>query len=119
MYCVEGIRDEEYYGYKVTVPESGIYEMAIHTQLRDTRERAAMFTVNKDTANEYTFELSYQFATDEEVNAARENEYTISSYMYGIKIALQAGDNYIKIEESSKIPKGIQFRDFYFVKVEE
>ena len=114
-YCGEGYG--EFIVYKVTVAEAGIYEMAIHTRLKDTKERGAKYTVNEGTANEYSFETSFQFATDEEMYAARENDYTMSSFMYGIYLNLEAGDNYIKIEESSKSPKSQHFRDFYFVKV--
>ena len=114
--CPTGSGD--YYVYKVTVPETGIYEMAIHTHLWATKARGAKFTVNKDTENEYTFELSYQFAT-EEASAAKENDYTRTSYMYGIQVELQAGDNYIRIEEPTQDLREFYFRNFYFVKVEE
>jgi hypothetical protein len=116
-YCTAGSGD--YYTYKVTVPEAGVYEMAIHTRLKDTRARGAKFTVNKDTANEYVFELSYQFATEEELSAAMENNYTRTSYMFGIQIELQAGDNYLRIDEPTQDLRVFYFRDFYFVKVEE
>jgi uncharacterized protein YegP (UPF0339 family) len=117
MYCQKEF--DEYFTYKVTVPEAGVYEMAIHTRLKDTRARGAKFTVNKDTANEYVFELSYQFATDEELFAAMENDYTRTSYMYSIRVELQAGDNYICVEGPTQDLRVFYFRDFYFVKVEE
>ena len=116
-YCTEG--NGEFFTIKVTVAESGIYEMAIHMRMKDSKERGTKYTVNEGTANEYTFETSFQFATDEDAFAARENDYTMSSYMFGIQVELQAGDNYIKIEESSKSPKAQHFRDFYFVKEDE
>ena len=117
MYCQKEF--DEYFTYKVTVPEAGVYEMAIHTRLKDTRARGAKFTVNKDTANEYVFELSHQFATDEELFAAMENDYTRTSYMYSIRVELQAGDNYICVEGPTQDLRVFYFRDFYFVKVEE
>ncbi len=117
MYCEKEF--DEYFTYKVTVPEAGIYEMAIHTRLKDTRARGAKFIINKDTANEYAFELSYQFATDEELFAAMENDYTRTSYMYSIRVELQAGDNYICVEGPTQDLRVFYFRDFYFVKVEE
>ncbi len=116
-YCEPGY--DEYFTYKVTVPEAGIYEMAIHTRLKDTRARGAKITINKDTENEYAFEISYQFATEEELNAARENDYTYTSYMYSIRVELQAGDNYLRIDEATQDLRTFYFRDFYFVKVEE
>ena len=116
-YCQPGF--DEYFTYKVTVPEAGVYEMAIHTRLRDTRARGAKITINKDTENEYAFEISYQFATEEELNAARENNYTYTSYMYSIRVELQAGDNYLRIDEATQDLRTFYFRDFYFVKVEE
>ena len=115
MYCEKEF--DEYFTYKVTVPEAGVYEMAIHTRLKDTRARGAKFIINKDTANEYAFELSYQFATEEELNAARENDYTSTSYMYSIRVELQAGDNYIRVEGPTQDLRVFYFRDFYFVKV--
>ena len=116
-YCTEG--NGEFFTIKVEVAECGIYEMAIHMRMKDSKERGTKYTVNEGTANEYTFETSFQFATDEDAFAARENDYTMSSYMFGIQVELQAGDNYIKIEESSKSPKAQHFRDFYFVKEDE
>ena len=116
-YCQPGC--DEYFTYKVTVPEAGVYEMAIHTRLRDTRARGAKITINKDTENEYAFEISYQFATEEELNAARENDYTCTSYMYSIRVELQAGDNYLRIDEATQDLRAFYFRDFYFVKVDD
>lgn len=116
-YCQPGC--DEYFTYKVTVPEAGVYEMAIHTRLRDTKARGAKITINKDTENEYAFELSYQFATEEELNAARENDYTYTSYVYSIRVELQAGDNYLRIDEATQDLRIFYFRDFYFVKVDD
>ena len=116
-YCTEG--KGEYFVIKVTVAEAGVYEMAIHMRMKDSKERGTKYTVNEGTANEYTFETSFQFATDEDAFAARENDYTMSSYMFGIQVKLVAGTNTIKIQDSSKSPKNQHFRDFYFVKVGE
>jgi hypothetical protein len=116
-YVTEG--SGEFFTIKVTVAEAGVYEMAIHMRMKDSKERGTKYTVNEGTANEYTFETSFQFATDEDAFAARENDYTMSSYMYGINVNLVAGDNYIKIQQSSKSPKCQHYRDFYFTKVGE
>ena len=116
-YCTEG--KGEFFTIKVTVAEAGVYEMAIHMRMKDSKERGTKYTVNEGTANEYSFETSFQFATDEDAFAARENDYTMSSYMFDIKVNLVAGDNYIKIQDSSKSPKNQHYRDFYFVKVGE
>jgi hypothetical protein len=116
-YCTEGTG--EFFTIQVTVAEAGIYEMAIHMRLRDDKERGTKYTINEGTANEYTFETSFQFATKEDAYAARDNDYNMSSYMFGIQVELQKGDNYIKIEQSSKSPKCQHYRDFYFVKVDE
>ena len=106
----------QYAVYKITVAEAGVYEMAIHTRLNNTNERGAKFTVNDGTEGVYSFEVSYQFETEDELYAARENAYTMTSYMYGMYLDLQAGDNYIKVELSSGGEKTMQFREFYFVK---
>ena len=114
-YVTEG--SGEFFTIKVTVAEAGVYEMAIHMRMKDSKERGTKYTINEGTANEYTFETSFQFATDEDAFAARENDYTMSSYMFGINVNLVAGDNYIKIQQSTKSPKCQHYRDFYFVKV--
>ncbi|MBO7273949.1 MAG: hypothetical protein J6V22_03750, partial [Clostridia bacterium] len=114
-YCIEG--NNHYLLYTVEVAEAGIYEMAVHMRMKDAQERGAKYTVNEGTANEYVFETSFQFATVEDAYAARENDYTMSSYMFGIQVKLVAGTNTIKIQDSSKSPKNQHFRDFYFVKV--
>ena len=114
-YVTEG--SGEFFTIKVTVDKCGIYEMAIHMRMKDSKERGTKYTINEGTEYEYSFETSFQFATDEDAYAARENDYTMSSYMYGIYVQLQAGDNYIKIEQSSKSPKCQHYRDFYFAKI--
>ena len=117
QYFVE--RTDEHFVYKVTVAEAGVYEMAIHTQVRDTKQRGVTVTVNEGSDNEYTFDIIYQFATEEEMLAARENDTTKTSYLYGIQITLQAGDNYIRLDECDRAAFSAHWRDFYFVKVEE
>lgn len=117
QYFVE--RMDEHFVYKVTVAEAGVYEMAIHTQVRDTKQRGVTVTVNEGRDNEYTFDIIYQFATEEEMLAARENDTTKTSYLYGIQITLQAGDNYIRLDECDKASFSAHWREFYFVKVEE
>ena len=117
QYFVEGM--DEHFVYKVTVAESGVYEMAIHTQVKDTKQRGVTVTVNEGSENEYTFDIIYQFATEEEMFAARENDTTRTSYLYGIQITLQAGDNYIYLDECDQAAFSAHWREFYFVKVEE
>ena len=116
-YCIE--TKGHYLLYTVEVPVAGVYEMAVHMRMKDSKERGAKYTVNEGTDNEYVFETSFQFATDEDAFAARENDYTMSSYMFGIELELVAGKNTIKIQDSSKCPKNQHFRDFYFVLIEE
>ena len=115
-YCVE--QKGNYLLYTVEVAEEGIYEMAVHMRMKDDKERGAKYTVNEGTDYEYSFETSFQFATQEDAYAARENDYTMSSYMFGIYVELQAGTNTIKIQDSSKSPKNQHFRDFYFILVD-
>ena len=102
--------------YKVTVTEAGVYDMVIHMRLKDNKERGTLYTVNAGTASEYSFETSFQPTDDADIAAMR-NADTESSYMYGMQITLNEGDNYIKIEQSSASPKCQHYRDLYFAKV--
>ena len=113
-FCKENTATPSYIYYVIEVPESGTYKMAIYTVLDDEGAvRGAKYTVN----DAYSFETSYQFASNEELDAVVENENSISSYMFGMQIELQAGVNTIKIESASNIENNQQFRAFYFVKV--
>ncbi len=113
-YCRENTSTPSYIYYVIDVPEAGTYEMAIYVGLDDDGAiYGAKYTVNEESS----FETSYQFATAEELNTARENDETISSYMFGIQIELKAGTNTIKIEGASNIENNQLFRAFYFVKV--
>ena len=52
----------QYIVYRVTVPEAGIYEMAIHMRMKDSNERGTKYTVNEGTEYEQVFETSHSFA---------------------------------------------------------
>ena len=101
--------------YKVTVAEAGLYDMAIHMRLKDTKERGNKFTVNPDTKSAYSFETSFKPASDDEITTMKSSDGNDSTYMYGMQIYLNEGDNYIKIEASST-EKCQHYRHFYFVK---
>lgn len=107
----------QYIVYRVTVPEDGLYEMAIHFRMKDEQVRSAKYTVNGGTEHEEIFETSHGF-TGTAYEAVRDAT-TLTSYMYGITVNLVAGENIIKIEEGSGSDKTQHYRDFYFVKVGE
>ena len=113
-YVTENQNPAQFIVYKVTVPEDGQYEMVIHLRLKNEQERGTKYTVNAGTEYEDTFETSYghsdlNYAPLRDIN-------TFSTYMYGIKVNLVAGDNTIRIEQSSSSPKCQHYRDFYFVR---
>ncbi len=109
--------DSEYLVYRVTVPETGEYEMILHLRVKDRNIRGAKFLINEGTAFEQRFSVSHAFETGSILDQVRDTN-TFSTYMYGIKVHLQEGENHIKIVDAttSKCP---HFRDFYFVKVAE
>lgn len=115
FYVTENADPAQCIVYKVTVSEAGLYDMAIHMRLKDNKERGTLYTVNDGTASEYSFETSFQPTDDAEIATMR-NADTESSYMYGMQIYLNEGDNYIMIEQSSTSPKCQHYRDLYFVK---
>ena len=113
-YVTENQYPAQFIVYSVTVPETGQYEMVIHLRMKDAQERGTKYTVNAGTEHEYTFETSYGHNG---LNYAQLRDIkTFGTYMYGIKVNLVAGENTIKIEQSSMSPKCQHYRDFYFVK---
>ena len=116
-YVTENQDPAEFILYRVTVPEAGAYEMAIHFRMKDDQERGTKYTVNPGTDTEQVFETSYGY-TGMNYSQMR-NPETMTTYMYGIRVNLVAGENIIKIEQSSKSPKCQHYRDFYFVKTGE
>ena len=103
--------------YKVTVAEAGVYDLAIHLRLKDTKVRGTLYTINPGTANEYSFKTSFSFANQDEVNFVRDSA-TSSAYMFGIQVTLVEGDNYIQIEHAAECEKSPHYRDFYFIKAD-
>ena len=108
----------QYLLYTITVEEAGVYEMAIHLRLKDCMTRGATYIINEGTENEYSFKTSYGWETYDDGWAVRNNDKLIGTYMFGIYVELQAGENTIKITET-ELARTQHFRDFYFVKVEE
>lgn len=103
--------------YKVTVPETGVYEMILHFRLKDEQVRGTKYTINEGTDNEQVFSTSYGYS-GMPLSQMRDAD-TLTTYMYGITVNLVAGENIIKIEHASECPKSQHYRDFYFVKVGE
>ena len=103
--------------YKVTVPETGVYEMILHLRLKDYQVRGTKYTINEGTDTEQVFSTSYGYSGMPLDQMCDPN--TLTTYMYGITVNLVAGENIIKIEHASECPKSQHYRDFYFVKVGE
>lgn len=103
--------------YRVTVPETGLYEMVIHLRLKDGNERGTKYTVNAGTEYEQVFQTSHSFSDNDYINVR--DETTHGAYMYGICVNLVEGENTIRIEKTATSPKCQHYRDFYFVKVDE
>ena len=99
--------------YRISVPESGVYEMILHMRLKDGNERGAKYTFNEGTAIEQVFQTSHAF--DSETLKQAQNE-TVGTYMYGIYVYLQSGENIFSIECASQSSKTQHFREFFFVK---
>lgn len=116
-YCRKG--NTSYIVYEINVEEAGIYELAIHQRMESGTEHGAKLTVNEESANEYSIQTSYQFATDEELLYVCNNQNVMLSYMLGIRLELVKGINEIKIEVASNTDEGQYFRDFYLVKTLE
>ena len=102
--------------YRVTVPESGTYEMILHMRLKDGKVRGAKYSINEGSATEQSFQTSHAFATGA-LDRARND--TVGTYMYGIRVQLVAGENIIKIAAATDVSVTQHYRDFYFVKVGE
>ncbi len=103
--------------YRVTVAETGLYEMVIHLRMKDAQERGSRYTVNPGTENEQVFEASHAFEGNQ-FETVRDAD-TLSSYMYGMTVNLMKGENVIEIRPSSASPVNQHYRDLYFVKVGE
>ncbi len=102
--------------FKVTVPETGVYEMVINVCLMDSQVRGTKYTVNGGTDNEQIFETSYGYPG---MNYIEMRNDTYGAYMYGVTVNLLAGENTIQIEHAPDCPKSQNYRHFYFVKVGE
>ncbi|MBE6699200.1 MAG: hypothetical protein E7584_03040 [Ruminococcaceae bacterium] len=102
--------------YRITVPEAGVYEMIVHLRLKDDYVRGAKYTFNQGTELEQIFETSHVFGTTTLTQAR--NAETMGTYMYGIRVYLQGGENIFSIT-AHQGSKTQHFREFYFVKTEE
>ena len=103
--------------YRVTVPETGLYEMVLHFRMKDGQARGTKYTVNGGTEHEQVFETSHSFEGTGYTQVR--DPQTLSSYMYGVTVNLVEGENTIRIEQSSQASNNQHYRDFYFVKVGE
>lgn len=115
VYCHD---DDAYLLYEVTVPEAGIYDVAIHTCIQNADESRTKYIINEGTEYEAAFETSFIFENEEQVAQARFDIMFESSYMFGFQIELVEGKNTIKIMTLESIKYSQAFRDIFLVKAE-
>ena len=108
-------RSEQSIVYRVTVAESGRYEMALHLYIDDMDAHGAQYTVNSGSDKAENFETSFRF-NKTDYREAR-NAATCGTYMYGITVNLVAGENTITVTQSSETSGCQFFRDLYFDRV--
>ena len=77
-------RSEQSIVYRVTVAESGRYEMALHLYIDDMDAHGAQYTVNSGSDKAENFETSFRF-NKTDYREAR-NAATCGTYMYGITV---------------------------------
>ncbi|MBO5931824.1 MAG: hypothetical protein J6Q70_06285, partial [Clostridia bacterium] len=111
--------------FVVNVPETGIYEFAIHTRMSSSTQRGFKVTTNAGTPNEKVNNFDFKL-TAISTNSVRDHENTKSAYLYGssYKLELVAGPNTVtfsQITDEVWIAGGgannIYLREIYFKKV--
>ena len=105
--------------FTVDVEKAGLYNVAVHYRIKDYKTRGAKFVVNEGTEFEYAINHTYGWATTDDAYAVRNNDFLIGSYMTGLVLPLQEGENTITIRVADGVAKGQHFRDLYLVPVEK
>ena len=111
--------------FVVTVPETGVYEFAIHTRMSSSTQRGFKITTNAGTPNETVTNFDFlinAIPTD----SIRDHVNTKSAYLYGpsYKLNLVAGPNTVTFSQitdevwtAGEGANNIYLRNIYFTKV--
>lgn len=105
--------------FTLTVEKAGLYNVAAHYRIKDQKVRGAKFIANEGTEFEYAINHTYGWATADDAYECRNNDFLIGSYMTGIVLPLQAGENTITIRVADGVAKSQHFRDLYLVWAED
>ena len=114
VYCSDQVLTDSI-TFTLTVEKAGLYNVAAHYRIKDQKVRGAKFIANEGTANEYAINHTYGWNTADEAYEVRNNNFLIGSYMTGIVLPLQAGENTITIRVADGVAKSQHFRDLYLV----
>ena len=108
----------------VNVPETGVYDFAIHTRLSSATQRGNKITVNGGTENEQVLNFDFLLSAID-VAMVRDHDNTKSAYLYGasLKLNLVAGPNTVtfsaitdEVWQSGDVSDSVYIRHLYFVK---
>ena len=108
----------------VNVPETGVYDFAIHTRLASVTQRGNKITVNGGTENEQILDFDFLLSAID-VAMVRDHDNTKSAYVYGasLKLNLVAGPNTVTFSAitdevwlSGDVSNSVYIRHLYFVK---
>ena len=111
----------------VNVPETGVYDFAIHTRLASATQRGNKITVNGGTENERVLDFDFLLSAID-VAMVRDHDNTKSAYIYGasLKLNLVAGPNTVtfsaitdEIWQSGDVSDSVYIRHLYFTKTGE
>ena len=111
--------------FVVNVPETGVYEFAIHTRMSSSTQRGFKITTNAGTPNETVTNFDFKL-TAISTNSVRDHENTKSAYLYGssYKLNLVAGPNTVTFSQitdevwiAGKGDNNIYLREIFFKKV--
>ena len=114
VYCSDQVVTDSI-AFTITVDKAGLYDVAAHYRIKDQKVRGAKFIANEGTEFEYAVNHTYGWTTADEAYAVRNNDFLIGSYMTGLVLPLQEGENTITIRVADGIQKSQHFRDLYLV----
>ena len=111
----------------VNVPETGVYDFAIHMRLSSATQRGNKITVNGGTENEQVLDFDFLLSAID-VAMVRDHDNTKSAYLYGesLKLNLVAGPNTVtfsaitdEVWQSGDVSDSVYIRHLYFTKTGE
>ena len=114
VYCSDKVVTDSI-AFTITVEKAGLYNVAAHYRIKDQKVRGAKFIANEGTEYEYAVNHTYGWATADDAYEVRNNDFLIGSYMTGLVLPLQAGENTITIRVADGVEKSQHFRDLYLV----